>query len=177
MSVKEHNVMYYSPSANRGDIDRVCASSADWKKIRAGYKSEKRKVERHPYRSGVVLSTIVEQLCEETPEAVELFLVAWARDISRTGISIVTSRTVVPSDGFAEHTPIIDVDALFQKGVRGCCALLKPSASLIWMEVEVVRAQSIHDDVRELGLRFVGRNAITKIDDSDFVERLRQLWH
>jgi hypothetical protein len=176
MSVRKHNVVYCSPSASRGDIDRVCASPANGKEICAGYKAEKRTAERHSYRSGVVLSTIVEQVCEEMPVAVELFLLAWARDVSRTGVSIVTSQTVVLSDGLADHTPIIDIDAVFQNGVRGCCALLKSSASLIWMEVEVVRVQSIHDNVRELGLRFVGRNAFTKMADSDFIERLRQLW-
>ena len=153
-------------TSHAADIDErlfttVLEKLQRWDAKNAGHQSEKRRGGRHGYENqGVVLVIPAADYQGETAPSLSdpahISFIVRARNLSRTGLSFLTTRDVLPRVITDDSLPIY-VDELLKIDRTVFVALEKDGGELIWVVGKVVRFRSSHDSLFECGIQFLAK--------------------
>lgn len=167
-------VLYLSPDQG-AEARRAFASLDKWDLSRSGNHASKREFERRQYRTGVILSLCVTGLLKDAPGLHTIFVVAYGRNISTSGLGFLVDRTLYPIDGVSNDAPALEITQVLSVGSHLSCGLLQPPADTIWLDAEVMRMRNVPDEMFEVGVHFDGRRETSSLPNYDFAQTVADL--
>ena len=134
-----------------------------WDAKNAGHQSEKRSGERHVYETqSIVIVVPHDETCDLAGEALSAenssSFSACTRNLSRSGLSFIVPREVLPSVTGENFAPLC-LEKLLTAERKVHVAMAMKSGPPLWVEGKVVRFRPIHDGLYECGLQFLAKNA------------------
>jgi len=128
-----------------------------WDAKNAGHQSEKRTSNRFGYESrGTVLCIDRDGPTGETAEPERVSFPVYARNLSRSGLSFIIARDILPRVIKDDSVPL-QVDEVLRIEKKLLAGLPLKGDDLIWVEAKIVRLRPIHDGLFECGLQFLAK--------------------
>ena len=149
--------LLYGPDDSDKTAQRVVESLEKWSRINADHHHELRRARRHDYHGRVLLSVLVDRLSENRPEPAQVTLATWTRNISSSGVGLLSSKKLLPYSGITDDSPILEFGNLIRSGDVCHCGLVQPLGSVRWLHAKVIRMRQTHDGLFDVGVQFLER--------------------
>jgi hypothetical protein len=145
------------------------AAARRWQVLHSRWQHERRNSERLPFEE---IATLVCGLSDEgeADHRVVAFK-AWGYNISETGLCCVTNSQVLAFWPLERQSAFVPLRGLVRRGCRLTLGLPGPVGRPLWLDGEVARVRSVHDELFEMGLRFVARRGELPHDVARLLER------
>jgi len=146
--------------AEKSRFERVIAALRHWDDINSGHQMEKRTSDRLAFFGSPILEVELPQRPGEstmvTTQTVSFDV--WGRDLSRGGLSFLTSREILPVLA-SDTTPIVRVEdeilRFSQSLLVGLRQFSDSDDGILWVESQLVRFRRIQEELIECGVRFL----------------------
>lgn len=152
-----HNasVFLYEPASDKANVDRTLTALRRWSEIHAGHHHEVRDNARYECVLPVIVSCRIEEEDQDLAAGNWVAFVAWTRNISRTGASMVSDHQLFPFDAIVDNMPILRVDHILSEKSACVLGLPRVDACPIWTAARIVRRRPVHGGLIEMGVRFL----------------------
>ena len=138
-----------------------------WDAKNAGHQSEKRSGERYFYESqSIVIFIPLDEHsdlagAECSPEN-SISFPACARNLSRSGLSFIVPRELLPRVTGENFSPLC-LEKLLTVERKIHVAMATKTGAPLWVQCKVVRFRPIHDGLFECGLQFLAKNEAASV--------------
>lgn len=157
LNADPNQLFLYEPAVSYSNVARTLAALARWAEIHDGHHHEKRRFERVDFTAAVIVAAQLNAIGLDLPPGAWVAFVGWSRNLSRTGLCLVSDDRLFPIEAIRDQMPILRVEQL--TGVGGNCLLGMPRAGRcpLWTTGRVVRRRPVHSGMFELGFEFQQR--------------------
>jgi len=153
-AVAEHLDLTYTPAVSDEHVRQIVDVLGKWQAIKADDHSEDRHSPRRHYRSKIILITEVPESFGKIDVPARIAFACWARDLSRSGIGVVSAAVLLPFQNVPNGPPMLHLEQILSEG-QGCTVGMFAADSTLWLDACVARTRPFEGRLMEIGIQLL----------------------